>query len=74
LKLNGKHQILAYADDVNTLGDNTDTVKKSSGTLGDESDEVGLAVNVEKTEYILMSCHQHADQIRGGGGIGRQFF
>jgi hypothetical protein len=29
LKLNGTHQFLAYADDVNLLGDNTDTTKKS---------------------------------------------
>jgi hypothetical protein len=28
LKLNGTHQLLAYADDVNLLGDNTDTIKK----------------------------------------------
>jgi hypothetical protein len=27
LKLNGKHQVLVYADDVNLLGDNPDTVK-----------------------------------------------
>jgi hypothetical protein len=28
LKLNGVQQLLAYADDVNLLGDNTDTVKE----------------------------------------------
>jgi hypothetical protein len=28
LKLNGTHQLLAYADDVHLLGDNTDTIKK----------------------------------------------
>jgi hypothetical protein len=28
LKLNGTHQLLAYADDVNRLGDSIDTVKK----------------------------------------------
>jgi hypothetical protein len=27
LKLNGTHQLLAYADDVNLLGDNTETVQ-----------------------------------------------
>jgi hypothetical protein len=29
LKMNGTHQILAYADDVNLLGDNIDTIKKT---------------------------------------------
>jgi hypothetical protein len=29
LKLNGKHHFLPYADDVNLLGDNTDTIKKT---------------------------------------------
>jgi hypothetical protein len=28
LKLNGTHQLLAYADDVNLLGDNIDTMYK----------------------------------------------
>jgi hypothetical protein len=28
LKLNGTHQLLAYADDVNVLGDNLDTTYK----------------------------------------------
>jgi hypothetical protein len=33
LKLNGTHQLLAYADDVNLLGDNVDTIMKNTGTL-----------------------------------------
>jgi hypothetical protein len=32
LKLNVTHQLLVYVDDVNLLGDNTDTIKKSTGT------------------------------------------
>jgi hypothetical protein len=29
LKLNGTHQLLIYADDVNLLEDNMDTIKKT---------------------------------------------
>jgi hypothetical protein len=47
LKLYGTHQLLAYADDVNLLGDNVDTINKYTETLIDASKEVGLEVNVE---------------------------
>jgi hypothetical protein len=47
LKLNGTHQLLVYADDVNLLGDNMDTIKRNTETLIDTSKEVGLEVNRE---------------------------
>jgi retron-type reverse transcriptase len=50
LKVNGTHQLLAYADDVNLLGDTIDTVKKNTETLIDASKEIGLEINVEKTK------------------------
>jgi hypothetical protein len=46
LKLNGTHQLPAYADDVNILGDNTDAINKNTETLIDASKEVGLVVIV----------------------------
>jgi hypothetical protein len=55
LKLNGTHQLLAYADDVNIVGGNTDTVKKNTEALLDATEEVGLEVNLEKTKYMLMA-------------------
>jgi hypothetical protein len=60
-KLNGTHHLLAYADDVSLLGENIDTTK-NTGTLIDASKEVGLAVNVERTKYMLVSRHQNAGQ------------
>jgi hypothetical protein len=55
LKLNGTHQLLAYADDVNLLGDNIDTIYKNTETLIDASKEVGLEINVDKTKYVAIS-------------------
>jgi hypothetical protein len=61
LKLNGTHQLLAYADDVNLLGDNIDTINKNTETLIDASKEVGLEVNIEKTKYMLVSWDQNRE-------------
>jgi hypothetical protein len=48
MKLNGAHQLLVYADDVNLLGDNIDTIKKNTETLIDARKEVCLEADVEK--------------------------
>jgi hypothetical protein len=60
--LDGTHQLLAYADDVNLLGDNIDTIKKNTETLSDASKEVGLEINAEETKYMLLSRHQNVGQ------------
>jgi hypothetical protein len=62
LKLNGTHQLLAYADYVDIVGENTDTIKKNTEALSDASKEVGLEVNPEKTKYMLMSRSQKIGQ------------
>jgi hypothetical protein len=62
VKLNGTHQLLPYADDVNLLGDNIDTIKKNTETLIDSSKEVGLEMNIEKTKYMLLSRHQNVSR------------
>jgi hypothetical protein len=53
-----------YADDVNLLEDNIDTIKKNMETLIDASKEIGLKMNVEKTKYMLLFRQQNAVQNR----------
>jgi hypothetical protein len=64
LKLNGTHQLLAYTDDVNLLGDNIYTIKKNTESLIDAGKEIGLEINVEKAKHMLLSRHQNAGQNR----------
>jgi hypothetical protein len=60
LKLNGIHQLLVYADDVNLLGDNIQvcTIKKNTETLIDASKDAGQEVNVSSPEYRAKSRHK----------------
>ena len=42
LKLNGTHQLLAYADDVNILGGSVHTVKENAKALVLATKKIGL--------------------------------
>jgi hypothetical protein len=62
LKENGAHQLLAYTDGVNILGDNT--VLKKQETSIDENNELSLEINVEKTKHMELSRHNNAGKNR----------
>jgi putative IMPACT (imprinted ancient) family translation regulator len=64
LKLNGTHQLLAYADDVNLLANNLGTIEKNIGTLIDANSEVGLKRNVQETKYTLKTNYKNEGQNR----------
>jgi hypothetical protein len=51
-----------YADGVNLLGNNINTINKNKEVLVDASIEVGLEVNTEKFKYVFMSHHKNAGQ------------
>jgi len=61
LKLNGTHQLLVYADDVNILEGSVHTVKENAEALIVASKEIGLEVYADTTKYMVMS----RDQIAG---------
>jgi hypothetical protein len=61
LKLNGTHQILVCADDVNILGERVHAIKKNAETLVVASKEIGLEVNAFTIKYIAMSRYKDAE-------------
>ena len=60
LKLNGTLQLLVYADDDNISGGVVHTIKKNLEASVVTSKEIGLEVNADKTEYMVMSRDQNA--------------
>ena len=63
LKLNGTHQLLAYADDVNILGGSIHTIKQYAEALVPATRETGLEVSADKTKYMVMYLDQKAGRI-----------
>jgi archaellum component FlaC len=62
VELNGTHQLLVYADDVNLLSDSINTIKENTETLLEVTKDVGLEINAEKTKYMIMSRHPNLGQ------------
>ena len=62
MELKGRHQLLAYADDVNILGGSVHIVKENAETLVVATKEIGLEVNADKTKYMVMFWYKNARQ------------
>ena len=52
LDMNGKHQVLAYADDLNLTGDDIRRIERNTDVLLSACKVIGLAVNTGKTKYM----------------------
>ena len=63
-KLNGTHQLLAYADDINIPGGSIHTLKENAESLVAATREIGLEVSADKTKYMVMSRDQNAGRIQ----------
>ena len=50
--MNGTHQIMGYADDVNLIRDIR--IEKNTNACKD----MGLAVTIVKTKYVEIGCHR----------------
>ena len=55
MKLNGTHQLLVYANDVNILGGSIHTIKENAEALVVASKEIGLEGNADKSKYTVTS-------------------
>jgi thermostable 8-oxoguanine DNA glycosylase len=59
-ELKGTHQLLVYADDVNTLGGRVRTLQKTQLVVA--SKRTGLEVNGDRAKYMVMSRDQNAER------------
>jgi Reverse transcriptase (RNA-dependent DNA polymerase). len=58
LDLNGTHQALAYADDINLIGDDIKTIERNADVLFNACKDIGLAVNTQKSNYLDIGRHR----------------
>jgi len=56
--LNVIYQFLVYADDVNIVGANINTIKKRVEALLQANKEAGVQISTDRTKYMFTSSHQ----------------
>ena len=62
LDLNGKYQLLLYADDINMWGENLQTVRENTEIFIKESKDIDLELNSGKTKSMITSRQQNIVQ------------
>ena len=56
--MNGSHQVLAYAEDINLIGDDIRTIERKVHVLLNACNGIGLAENTGKTMYMEIGRHR----------------
>jgi hypothetical protein len=62
-KLNGTHQLLVYAENINILDGSVCTMNKNTDDLVVASNEISPEVNADETKYVVMSRNQNTGRI-----------
>jgi hypothetical protein len=62
LEMNGTNQILVYANGTCFLGHRINTANENTETLLEDSRDVGLEINTEKTKYMIIYPHRNSRQ------------
>jgi len=73
LKLNGTHQLLVSAADVNILGASAHTIKENAEALIVASKEIGLEESADKTKHMVTSRDQNAGRSHNTKSDNRSF-
>ena len=57
--MDGTHQVLAYADDVNLIGDDIRTIQRNTNMLLKSCKDIGSGLNTGKTKYRCRMSSRH---------------
>jgi hypothetical protein len=63
LKINGTHQLLVYANDINILEGSVHTIKENEEALLVASKETGIEVNADKPKYMVCLESSMQDEV-----------
>ena len=65
---------LRYADDTTLMAESEEELKSLFMKVKEESEKVGLKLNIQKTDYGIRSHHSMANRRENNGNDGRLYF